>query len=70
MNEFLDPKEMAQLTGYRTNADQIRWLRDRGFVFFVNARNAPVVSRAYCRRRLSGETASVLDTEPNFAEVK
>lgn len=70
MSEFLDTKEMAQLTGYKANPDQIRWLRDRGFVFLVNARNAPIVSRSYCRQRLSGKTASVLETEPDFSKVR
>ena len=70
MGELLDPKEMAQLTGYKTNTDQIKWLRDRGFVFLVNARNVPVVSRIYCRQRLSGKAASVLETEPDFSQVK
>lgn len=70
MNEFLDTQEIALLTGYKTHTDQIRWLRDRGFVFLVNARNAPVVSRTYCRQRLSGKAASVLETEPDFSQVK
>lgn len=49
---FLDDAELEQLTGRSRRQAQIRWLRDHGFAFEVNARGAPVVARRYAEQRL------------------
>jgi hypothetical protein len=42
---FLDDAELVQLTGWRLKSRQIRWLRDEGVPFRVNATGHPVVTR-------------------------
>ena len=44
---FLDRDELQQLTGYKRQADQIRWLQTRGVPHFVNSLGRPVVSRDF-----------------------
>lgn len=43
---FLDDAELVQLTGWRLKSRQIRWLKDEGIPFRVNATGHPVVTRA------------------------
>lgn len=42
---FLSRDEVRELTGYIRPADQIRWLRRQGLLFWINARGRPVVPR-------------------------
>lgn len=42
---FLTAEDLRQLTGYCRPADQIRWLRRQGLLFWINARGRPVVPR-------------------------
>lgn len=49
---FLDDGELARLTGRSRRTAQIRWLRDHGYVFEVNADGVPVVARRYAEQRL------------------
>lgn len=43
MSIFLDPADIATLTGKRTKSGQINQLRRMGFLFYVNASGHPVV---------------------------
>jgi len=36
---FITPEELAELTGYRRNADQRRWLKSHGWKFEVFCRS-------------------------------
>lgn len=42
---FLNADELRELTGYKTAARQIQWLRSHGIVFYVNALGRPVVPK-------------------------
>lgn len=46
MNTFLDPAEIATLTGRKFKSRQIDTLRRMAIPFFVNATGHPVVARA------------------------
>lgn len=42
---FLTADELRELTGYKTAARQIDWLRRKGITFIVNALGRPVVPK-------------------------
>jgi len=46
MSIFLQPEEIATLTGRKVKAKQIEMLRRMGVPYFVNATGHPVVTRA------------------------
>lgn len=46
MSIFLDPDDVARLTGKKTKSGQIAYLRDKGFLFYVNANGHPVVPKS------------------------
>lgn len=46
MDMFLEPKEMARLTGRKMKSLQIAWLRTSGLRFWVSATGHPVVPRS------------------------
>lgn len=62
---FLSNEELVELTGYRRQHEQKRWLAARRWTFEVNAAGAPRVARAYFERRLVGQ---VIAEEPPPAE--
>ena len=43
---FLEPDEIATLTGRRIKSLQIVWLRQQGIPFRINATGHPVVTRS------------------------
>lgn len=68
MEEFLTEDELTTLTGATRNSGRVGWLRTHNWNFVENSKGFPVVSRLYCRQRLSGETPSapVYPAQPNF----
>jgi hypothetical protein len=68
--EFLDPGELAQLTGYKHATQQREWLEDYGWTHAVNAAGKPVVNRHYARQKLGLQTAIATtgptDWRPDF----
>lgn len=46
MSIFLDPDDVATLTGKKTKSGQIDQLRRMGFLFYVNATGHPVVPKS------------------------
>lgn len=46
MSLFLEPVELAQLTGRKLKSRQVEWLRQNGVPFRINAMGHPVVTRA------------------------
>lgn len=68
--EFLNSDELVFLTGKKHRASQVRWLSEHGWRYITNAVGIPVVSRLYCRQKLSGEIATAtIDEEPDFGSV-
>lgn len=49
---FLDPAEIAKLTGYKRRANQLLWLKDEGYPHKVNRRGEIIISRAYVEAKL------------------
>lgn len=69
--EFLTTNEIATLTGLVHKRAQVKWLSENGWKFITNAGGAPVVSRLYCRQRMSGEVATArIDEMPNFGAIR
>lgn len=48
---FLDDAQLAMLTGYKSRACQLAWLRDNGFNFEVTGSGKPVVLVEQVRER-------------------
>jgi hypothetical protein len=70
---FLNSDELHALTGYRRGAEQLAWLRKRGWRFETNAAGAPRVARAYFERRMVGEAATAPPGPParhNFGALR
>ena len=64
---FLAETDVQSLTGYRRPSAQIRWLRQHGWRFIVNALGKPVVALAEFNRRMVGSVQrSVAQQEPNW----
>lgn len=51
---LLTPDDLVDLTGYRRQSAQLRWLRAHGWPHAVGGDGAPKVLRSYAERRLSG----------------
>lgn len=54
---LLTPQELEDLTGRSRPANQIKWLRERGWVFEVGGDRRPKVLRAYAERQLGMKEA-------------
>ena len=68
--EFLNPDELVFLTGKKSRASQVRWLAEHGWRHITNAVGIPVVSRLYCRQKLSGGIpTATIEEEPDFNNV-
>ena len=55
---FLTAADIQDLTGYQRAHDQIRWLRQRTFVFELGADGKPRILRSYVERRMGGAVES------------
>lgn len=68
---FLDPDQIADLTGYQRHADQRKWLAARGWVFEVSATGRPIVSTTYAEQRLGGTASKPKPAwQPNLAAIR
>jgi hypothetical protein len=63
---LLTDKEVRGLTGYSRPSAQIRWLRQHGWRFTVNALGKPAIAVAEFNRRMVGTGRSVAQQEPNW----
>lgn len=66
---ILTKDEIAELTGFKLQGRQCKWLKEHGWVFEMNANRRPIVGREYARRRLGGLGAVEARPEgarPNF----
>ena len=70
MSLFLTPEDLRELTGYRRQAAQIRWLREHGYLFDVRADGKPVVLWSHVNQRLGGsDSADSNEPEPNWSAL-
>ncbi len=68
---FLSDEELAYLTGFKTAAKQVDWLRRKAWRFELNGNRKAVVSRRYAEKMLGffveQEPQRVM---PNFAALR
>jgi hypothetical protein len=70
---FLTAVELEELTGYRRQHEQKKWLVARRWTFETNAAGAPRVARAYLERRLVGQAQAAEPPPParhNFGALR
>jgi hypothetical protein len=67
---FLTEEEVRSLTGYVRPSAQVRWLRDHGWRFNVNALGKPVVALAeFNRRMVTGSSTVRQKQEPDWSAI-
>lgn len=67
---FLTSDEIGILTGFKTPARQVEWLRTKGWRFEVNGNRRPIVARKYVEKMLGCGTPEVNVYKPNFAALQ
>lgn len=63
---FLTPAELEALTGFKTPARQVEWLRNKGWRFEINGNRKPVIARKYAEKMLGCGTPEETGYRPNF----
>lgn len=66
-SETLGAPEIEEITGAKTSAAQIGWLKDNGWAFLVKRSGHPVVGRMYARLKLSGITPAEMAPKAAWA---
>jgi hypothetical protein len=68
---FLEPDEVAILTGFKTLARQVTWLRDKGWRFELNGNRRPIIARRYAEKMLGcvGDEGRDHTPQPNFGAL-
>ena len=67
---FLTHDEVGALTGYKTNARQVEWLRTKGWRFEISGNRRPIVARKYAEKMLGCGTPEPASYMPNFAALR
>lgn len=67
---FLDAGELETLTGFKTPARQVQWLRGKGWRFEVNGNRRPIVARKYAEKMLGCGISEERGYVPNFAALR
>ncbi|MFO1246004.1 MAG: DUF4224 domain-containing protein [Ramlibacter sp.] len=67
---FLTTDELDILTGFKTPARQVAWLRAKGWRFEVNGNRKPIVARKYAEKMLGCGTPEESGYRPNFAALQ
>jgi hypothetical protein len=67
---FLMPDEVEVLTGFKTSARQVAWLRIKGWRFELNGNKRPIISRRYAEMLLGCGGQADQPTKPNFAALR
>lgn len=67
---FLTQDEVGTLTGFRTPARQVQWLRQKGWRFEVNGNRRPIVARRYAEKMLGCGVPEDTGYRPNFAALQ
>lgn len=66
---LITDKEVCELTGYIRPSAQIRWLRQHGWRFSVNALGKPMVAIAEFNRHMVGNAKTVTRQEPDWSAI-
>lgn len=66
---LITDKEVCSLTGYVRPSAQIRWLRQHGWRFSVNALGKPMVAIAEFNRHMVGSPKTVTRQEPDWSAM-
>ena len=67
---FLTSDELEALTGFKTPARQVEWLRRKGWRFEINGNRRPIVARKYTEKRLGCGAPEESAYRPNFAALQ
>lgn len=67
---FLTGDEVGTLTGFKTPARQVEWLRTKGWRFEVNGNRRPIVARKYAEKMLGCGATDENTYRPNFAALQ
>lgn len=71
--EILTEAEVANLTGLKSRARQIKWLQDQGWKHALAAGGRPIVGREYLRYKLGGVKPKAEPTPqwtPDFSKIR
>jgi hypothetical protein len=63
---FLSAEELETLTGFKTPARQVEWLRTKGWRFEINGNRRAIVARKYAEKMLGCGVPEVQGYQPNF----
>jgi hypothetical protein len=68
---FLEPAELATLTGFKAQHRQVAWLQGKGWRFVMNAAGRPIVARKYAEKMLGcgGDDGTASALVPNFGAI-
>ena len=67
---FLLPEEVEVLTGFKTSARQVAWLRTKGWRFQLSGINRPIISRRYAETLLGCGGHYEQPSRPNFNALR
>ncbi len=67
---FLIREELETLTGFKTPARQVEWLRAKGWRFEINGNRKPIVARKYAEKMLGCGIPEETQYRPNFAALQ
>ncbi len=67
---FLTIEELSQLTGFKTPARQVEWLRTKGWRFEINGNRRAIVARKYAEKMLGCGTPEEQGYKPNFSAMQ
>jgi hypothetical protein len=67
---FLTTDEVGTLTGFKTPARQVEWLRTKGWRFEINGNRRPIVARKYTEKMLGCGAPEEVIFKPNFSALR
>ncbi len=67
---FLNADELETLTGFKTPARQVEWLRTKGWRFEINGNRRPIVARKYAEKMLGCGVPEERGYRPNFSALQ
>lgn len=66
---FLSSEETEILTGFKSPARQVQWLRAKGWRFEVNGNRRAIIARKYAEKMLGCGVSEEIPYKPNFAAL-
>ena len=67
---FLTADELNTLTGFKTPARQVEWLRNKGWRFEINGNRRAIVARKYAEKMLGCGVPEQASYQPNFRALQ